>query len=127
METEAHKLKFLAQGHAVDGRSGCESKHSDPKSALTVLPKKVVFTPNLLEQLGALASTMAGVGGRREVLRGIFPLPCSRGGSSTWESPGHSVLAVPTTGGGCGVGRGSSSRGGSSWYRKDAGFFGRPG
>ena len=127
METEAQKLNFLPK--VMQSMADLDVK----ASILTLnlpLPsslKRLSLLQISLSNWAHKPAPLAGVGGIGEVLRGIFPLPCSRGGSSTWESLGHSVLAVPTTGGGYGVGRGSSSRGGSSWYRKDAGFFGRPG
>ena len=127
METEAQKLNFLSK--VMQSMADLVAK----ASILTLnLP-----SPSSLKRLSLLQisssnwvpkpALLAGVGGSGEVLRGILPPPCSRGGSRTRESPGDSVLARPMTGGGRGIGCGSSSRGGSFWYRKDAGFFGRPG
>lgn len=87
--------KCLAQGHAVESRCGYKSKHSDSKSALTSPSKQFL----LQISLGNWVHTPALLGGRG-MLRGILPPPCSRDGSGMRESPGHTVSAVSTTGGG---------------------------
>ena len=127
METEAQKLNFLSKvmQSMADLDAKTSTLHLPSPSSLKRLSLLHVFIS--LSNWVPKPVPLAGVAGSGEVLRGILPPPCSRGGSSMGESPGHSVLAMPVTGGGYGVGRGSSSHGGSSWYRKEAGFFGRPG
>lgn len=126
METEAQKLNFLSKVmQSMADLAKTSTLHLPSPSSLKRLSLLHVFIS--LSNWVPKPVPLAGVAGSGEVLRGILPPPCSRGGSSMGESPGHSVLAMPVTGGGYGVGRGSSSRGGSSWYRKEAGFFGRPG